>query len=250
MHTYQGKRRKSGKKGVALVAAAVIFVLMAVFQSAIGSFSNRVMEWSFEGPAKPKVHLLEREAQDAANVTGVFAGMVFPPGLAAGEGPASTNDRDLIDWAIGRGGIPASGTGYAIQVSAPDGPIVITGISPRVIAREPPLAGRFVPPSGAGSNVEMGIEANLDETPIRGEPVAFENEWSFPVALGSDDNMFFTATTYTSEATVKWVLDVHYVVEGETRVVSYPEGEGSAFVTASTRDTTERWSWGGGWDAS
>lgn len=243
MVTYEGRRREPLKPWQRLAAVGSV-VLVALVGAVVARAFDGVWDWSTSSKPAPEVHLIDQGAAPDSTLADVFAGVVIPAEAVKGD-PPGPGDEEITVWA-GDGAVPASGTGQSLQITAPDKALVITEIKPRVLTRESPIVGAFVGPSGAGTFLQYGVLADLDSDPVATEFYSDDADWSFPISMGNDDNMVFTVVGSTSSGTVEWVVDIHYLVDGEANILTFPD-ETNPFVTTSVGSATKWWEWGSGW---
>lgn len=218
--------------------------LAAGFVGALATDAYQIVLRLFADPPEPEVHSVGRDANLQLGVNQWFAGVVVPTDVS--EGPPSRMDSDIANWADDLGGVAVSGTTFVLQITSPGGAVAVTQIVPRVLARSDPTEGRVVPPSGAGSFWDRGLAVDLDRDPPTTLKLADADDWSFPISIGNDDNLLIQLLGRTAKHTVEWCADIHYLVNGNNHVKTFPD-ESDPFVTTSTSETTAYWYWGAGW---
>lgn len=232
------RRRALAGTGGGLLAAGLVG---AVVTDGYQSVRNRLFS---DGPS-PEVAEVSRDANLPLEVEQWFAGVVVPQDVT--EGPPGPTDVEIVAWADELGGIAASGTTFVLQVTSPQAAVLVTSLVPRVLERSSPSAGRVVPPSGAGNYWQRALRIDLDMDLPTSQPYSDDTgDWDFPISMGNGDNLIVELIGETTKHTARWCVDIHYLVDGEGRVITFPD-ESDPFVTTSTSATTSFWVWGSGW---
>lgn len=127
------------------------------------------------------------------------------------------------------------------------GGVVIDSMEARVLEREEPLSGSLVYSESAGSEESIAVGFDLDSpNPIArfvnddgtlGDPYFGVNI----VTIAKEETVPFSVVGRTDTSYVKWVIDLHIVVDGEEKVMTVG---GDGYGTTAEADKYESvWSW-------
>jgi class 3 adenylate cyclase len=154
---------------------------------------------------------------------------MFPNGVLRPEdypSAAARGTRGSMYWEANHGGVPVvAQTVRLVLDGATREPVLITGVNPFVISKEPPLAGWFILPEVGGVASVRYLETNLAcaDPPVivvggnhaaRRDPVS-----SLDLEVSSLDKEQLEISAYTSRGYLRWGISVTYVSDGEVQTL-------------------------------
>lgn len=127
-------------------------------------------------------------------------------------------------------------------------PILINGMTARILAREPAAAGSIITYPSAGENQVIAVEFDLDreqpQATTDGEPYFAD----YSLALADREAQEMRIVARATAAAVQWELEIAYTWRGERHFLRLDNG-GEPFRTTPVEDRPDRyvWQW---WDES
>lgn len=154
-------------------------------------------------------------------------------------------------WATGLGGIDAGRTEFRLIVQGNSAqPVVLDGMSAKIIRREPEQRVIPVECETAGNATVRSIRINLDAVPPLANYRSALGTKPFAFTLNKGDTEIFdiSASSRTPGTVTFWDLELHAVIDGHGHTYLI-EDRGHPFETAGLRKapTGKAYSWGTTW---
>ncbi len=179
----------------------------------------------------------------ASPVSGNYRHYMFPEGsLRPDEYPPLRlrNSRAFDYWDGNHGGVPVIyQTVRLVLEGAGEEPVLVTRVDPRVISRDPPLAGWYLVPEGGSKAGIRYVETNLDcpdpQAVVVGAGRASGRDTvsSLDLEVSSLDKEQLEISAYTTRSDIHWGVDITYVYGGEVTTLEVRDPR--LHVTAESR---------------
>jgi hypothetical protein len=232
-----------------------LFVGGAVITAALGWAANYYLPKLFANSSPPPP--IVAEISDNPSLIDTFSAApetIYLPigvrGHRVSNPPFSFCDQFRV-WAAHLGGVDAGKTEFRVIVQGNSAqPVVLDGMSARVIRRVPEPRSIPVGCTTAGNATVRSIEINLDARPPLANYKTVYGTKPFAFTLNKGDTEIFdiTAVSKLSNEITFWGLVLHAVIDGHGRTYVI-EDRGHPFETAGWRAgiAAKIYSWGPPW---
>lgn len=171
---------------------------------------------------------------------GTSPNLILPRSINEIDRPPPASDQAAFtEWSEDNDAVYADNMSVGFTATSDQAsPTIITNVRVEVVRREPPLAGTWVVPDGAGPQGERIILANLDADP----PTAtLDGTFEFPLRVNDEDTELFSIRARATNCHCFWRIELDVIDNdsGETRTLTVDD-HGQPFEVTGTVNATQR----------